>query len=225
MKITENIYAIPLIGNRAFLVAGQKLLLIDTGMPYQARRIIRFIKKIGRDPKELAYIILTHHHIDHRGNARALKALTGACIVAHELDLSYIEGRKLAYQEHPRWWVKLLLLIADLLFRARTAAVDKILNDGDIIGGLRVIHTPGHTPGSISLFHEEKRILFCGDTAPYTLGKLKKPNPYTIDHEQEKASLRKLASIECKLLLPNDCSMVLEDAQSFLGEFCSKNGG
>ena len=223
MKIADNIYAIPLFGNRAYLIAEKQLILIDTGMPFQANRIVRFIEKIGRNPKELAFIILTHHHIDHRGSARALKARTGAKIAAHYHDMPYIEGGKHAYREHPRWWVRLLLFVIDLLFREKTVFVERILHEDDLIQNLRIIHTPGHTAGSISLLHTMKKALFCGDTAPYTLGKLKKPNPYTIDHAQEMASIRKLGAIDCRFLLPNDCSMVFDNAQDVIKDFCSKN--
>jgi glyoxylase-like metal-dependent hydrolase (beta-lactamase superfamily II) len=222
MKLTDTIYAIPLIGNRAYLIAEQQLVLIDTGMPFQAKRIIRFIKEIGRDPKELAYIILTHHHIDHRGSACALKALTGAKLAAHKHDIPFIEGNRPAYRDHPRWWVKLLLFITDLLFQDNTVAVDRMLVDADTIQGLKVIHTPGHTAGSISLLHKKTKALFCGDTAPYTLGKLKKPNPYSIDRAQEIASIKKLAAVDCAFLLPNDCKMVLDHPQDILKEFCAR---
>jgi glyoxylase-like metal-dependent hydrolase (beta-lactamase superfamily II) len=222
MKITESIYAIPLWGNRAYLVAEKQLILIDTGMPFQARRILRFIEKIGRKPEELALIILTHHHIDHRGNARELQALTNAKIAAHKKDIPYIQGSKRSYRARLPWWVNLLLFITDVLFREKKVSVDNTLIEDEIVHGLQIIHTPGHTPGSISLFHAKKKVLFCGDTAPYTLGKLKRPNPYTIDHTHEMASIRKLGAIECQYLLPNDCRMVLGNAQAVLKDFCSE---
>jgi glyoxylase-like metal-dependent hydrolase (beta-lactamase superfamily II) len=223
MQITDTIHAIPLAGNRAYLIADEHLTLIDCGFPFQAKRIIRFIEKVGRDPGELKYIILTHHHIDHRGSARALKALTGAKIAAHEKDIPYIEGRSFAYAKHPNRLMKLLFFAVELLFFHMTVSVEKVIHDGDTIQCLQVIHTPGHTPGSISLFHSKSGALFCGDTVPYTLGKLKKPNPYSMDHAQETASIGKLASIECKFILPNDCRMVLDYGEAFLKDFCAKH--
>jgi hypothetical protein len=65
-----------------------------------------------------------------------------------------------------------------------------------------------------------KKILFCGDTVPYTLGKLKSLNPYTKNHNQERESIRKLSKMDCDILLPNDCRMVLKDGKSLLREFC-----
>ncbi len=91
MEIVKDVYSIKLLFNHAFLITGKHLLLIDTGFPYQAKKIIRFIRAIGRGPEELSLIILTHHHIDHRGSARALKKLTGAKIAAHTDDTPFIE--------------------------------------------------------------------------------------------------------------------------------------
>ncbi len=222
MKITDMIYAIPLLGNRAFLIADKDMILVDTGMPFQAKRIIRFIRSIGRKPGELKYIILTHHHIDHRGSARALKAYTGAAILAHRKDISFLEGRNLSFRERLPFWVRLLLFSSDLLFRREVTQVDITLSEGDTIQYLKVLHTPGHTPGSISLYYEREKALFCGDTAPYTLGKFKRPNPFTIDREQEMASLIRLSTLDCKLLLPNDCAMVFKNGRSVLKHFCSR---
>lgn len=222
MRVANTIHVIRLVGNRAYLIAGNQLVLIDSGLPFQANRIMRFIRDIGRRPDELAHIILTHHHIDHRGSARALKSLTGAKVAASKNDIPFIEGRARAYRESLPWWVKLLHFITDLWFREENVSVDTVLQEGDTIQGLRVIHTPGHTPGSISLFHIKEKALFCGDTVPYTLGKLKKPNPYTVDRAQEMASIRKLAAIECLFLLPNDCRIVYRDAQKVLCDFCSR---
>lgn len=225
MKITDTIHSIPLMGNRAFLVAEEQLTLIDTGMPFQAKRIIRYIRKIGRKPGELKYIILTHHHIDHRGSARALQAYTGATVLAHREDVQYLQGTSFAFRDHLPFWVRLLLLATDLLFRQHIVQVDKTISEGDAIQHLRVLHTPGHTPGSISLYYKKHKALFCGDTAPYTIGKLKRPNPFTTDRNREMESLTRLATLDCQLLLPNDCTMVFENGQRVLQNFCSREKG
>ncbi len=222
MEIVKNVFSIKLLFNRAFLLVGKHLTLIDTGFPCQAKRIIHFIRSIGRKPDELTLIILTHHHIDHKGNARALKKLTGAKIAAHSNDAPIIEGKEHSYKMNRSWWVKLLLFVTELVFRKESVKVNKKLKNGDIIDNLVVYHTPGHTKGSISLYLKNRKLLFCGDTVPYTLGKLKKPNPYTINHNKEFESLKKLSELEFDMLLPNDCRMVLNHGKKSLVEFCSK---
>lgn len=222
MKVVEDVYCIKLLYNRAFLIDGKRLILIDTGFPYQAKRIIRFIKAIGREPEELSLIILTHHHIDHRGSARSLKKLTGAKIAAHIEDIPFIEGKKHSYDGQIIWWYKFQFFITELIFQKETVTVDVELRNGDKVNGLVVYHTPGHTEGSISLLHENKKLLFCGDTFPYTLEKLKRPNPYTLNHKKEFLSLTKLSELDFNILLPNDCRMVMIGGNEVLKKFCQK---
>ena len=222
MEIVKGVYSIKLFFNRAFLLTGENLVLIDTGYPYQAQRITRFIRKIGRKPEELSLIILTHHHIDHRGSARALKKLTGAKIAAHPDDIPFINGKKHSYKGYKLKWVQFLLFLTELIFRQEKVNVDIELRDGNSINNLIIHHTPGHTEGSISLFFYDKKILFCGDTVPYILGKIRSPNPYSLNHKMEFLSLKKLSKLDLEILLPGDCRMVLEDGGQVLREFCYK---
>lgn len=225
MEIVKDIHCIKLLFNRAFLLAGKRLILIDTGHPYQAKRIIRFIRAMGRKPEELSLIILTHHHIDHRGSARVLKRITGAKIAAHTDDIPFIEGEKHSYIGYRLWWIRFLLFLTELIFQKEQVTVDIELHDNNKIEGLVVYHTPGHTGGSISLLLKSKKVLFCGDTVPYTLAKLKRPNPSTINHKEEFMSIKKLSELDFDILLPNDCRMVLSDGVSVLKRFCHKELG
>ncbi len=153
-------------GANVYLLADQTLALIDTGFAGNAERIIAYIRKIGRQPQELSRIILTHNHPDHAGSANQLKALTGAIIMAHP-------------DEHIK--------------------ADVHINDGDIIpclSGLRVVHTPGHTPGSVCLFLEQRNIIFVGDVVINHGDKLSRPLPNpSVDIDQAEESLRKLAQL------------------------------
>jgi len=220
MKITDRIYAINLLTNRAYLIVGTKLMLIDTGFPGNAYKIVRFIKSIGRSEKELEFIILTHYHIDHKGSARRLKHLTNAKIAAHTLDTPYIEGRMGAFRKVKNPFGQFILLMAELLFWYERVKVDILLKDRDKINNLKIFHTPGHTMGSISLYDEVDKIIFPGDTIPPQLGKIKwKRNPYSLDPEMEQKSLKKLMKLDFEKFLPTDGRMVLKDAKKLLSRW------
>ena len=96
MKITEGIYSIPDVGmSNAYLVEdGDKLLVIDTGMPGHARKIVSYVKSLGKDPGSVETIILTHSDLDHTGSTAQLKQLTGAKVAIHEADAPRLSGEK-----------------------------------------------------------------------------------------------------------------------------------
>lgn len=110
---------------------------------------------MGRQPSEIRDIVLTHFDADHVGSAAALKARTGARVSIHELDAPV-----LAKREPPR--KRMLLVVALYRLLVRPVAADRLLRDGDTIGGLHVVEVPGHTAGSIVLVRDDA-VVFTGD--------------------------------------------------------------
>lgn len=131
------------------------LLLVDTGLPGNAGRICRFIEAMGRHPSELRDIVLTQTDGDHVGSVAALKARTGAHVAIHELDAPVLSGER---RPQKRPLVPTVLYV--LLMQHVTP--DRLLRDGDTIGGLQVVHVPGHTAGSIALVRDGG-VVFSGD--------------------------------------------------------------
>ncbi|MGA9844463.1 MAG: MBL fold metallo-hydrolase [Nitrososphaeraceae archaeon] len=95
--------------------------------------------------------------------------------------------------------------------------VDKKLNDGDMIKGLKIIHTPGHTPGHISLYLEDQRILFRADllwNIESSGGLVITPPYFTLDRVAAAVSVRRVSKINFdKLLVAHQDSPILENAQ------------
>ncbi len=149
----------------SYLIFGDTITLIDTGVAGCETQIFEYIRNTGRDPSETALIILTHSHPDHIGSARAIQQITGCSIAAHPAERAWIEDIGLQKQERPVPGFDSLT--------GGSVKIDLELNDGDTIepdetrtGEILVIHTPGHSKGSISLFMGGEGALFSGDAVP-----------------------------------------------------------
>jgi glyoxylase-like metal-dependent hydrolase (beta-lactamase superfamily II) len=167
VRIVPDVYQLTYRAVNVFLIAEEKLTLIDTGYHAAAPRIIDCIYSLGRRPAELNLIILTHCHLDHTGSMRELKKVTGARIACHIADIMK-EDKPLPYPQ-PVQRALNLPLFSPLRSRWGIAAheVDIKLKGGEELprlGGMIVVHTPGHTPGSICLFSPNFKLLFSGDT-------------------------------------------------------------
>lgn len=168
VTLAPGVYRIPTLGDFinsfAFLDSDGRVTLVDCGTARAPRRIVEALAGIGRTPADVTRIVLTHAHIDHVGGAHELirrTALSGAEI--HEADAPFVT----AGHSPPT----AASTMGRLMSRGPAASftpfpVATELVDGQVIdvgGGLRVIHTPGHTPGHVSLLHESSRVLITGD--------------------------------------------------------------
>jgi glyoxylase-like metal-dependent hydrolase (beta-lactamase superfamily II) len=148
------------------LEAPQGLTLVDCGSSRQERWVLQAMQRLGRS--DLRLIFITHAHLDHYGSAAALRRLTGAPVAVHRDDAGAMAlaqtnvGQARSYGR----LVWLILPLAELLLRPTPLEADLLLEDGDDLGidGLlaRVLHTPGHTPGSACLIVQD-RLAFAGD--------------------------------------------------------------
>jgi len=147
----------------SFIVCGSEIYLIDTGVASSEQLIFDYIKQIGRKHEDISAIILTHSHPDHIGSAKSIKELTGCKVMAHGGEKDWIEDVDKQFAERP---VPGFYSLVD-----GAVKVDKILEEGDNIDlgdnlNLKVLHTPGHSKGSISLYLDPDHALVTGDVIP-----------------------------------------------------------
>ncbi len=156
----------PRDGVNVFLVADEHgaLTLVDAGWRYAPRHVLAALRTLGRAPRDVEHVVITHAHHDHTGGLAALVAETGAQVAVHERDALHVRiGRP------PRnVGGGPLGRLADRARYGRVAPVDldREFADGELLkagDGLRVVHTPGHTPGHSCLLHEPTGTLFVGD--------------------------------------------------------------
>ena len=170
MQVTDNIHLIPslrslsrLRSSNVYLIVGERLTVVDTGMPHNASKIIDYVKYLGKNPADIDLVILTHWNIDHSGSAGKLKEMTRAKVAIHQDDAPYLAGKRKL--EMSTLLASLSLRILAKLSGFRHIVPDLLLKRGDkldIPEGLEVLHIPGHTPGSICLY-QPGRLLFSGD--------------------------------------------------------------
>ena len=151
----------------------QDLTLVDTCFTAELPKLIKHVEDEGYDIKNVKRLILTHTHPDHVQAANEVRRINGAKIYAHWLDAGFLRHDP-PYHGPPSH--ELIGKIRDSLGISEESMtkkygslapdpvlVDHVVSDGDAIGKLKVIHTPGHTPGHISLFLEEERAIIGGD--------------------------------------------------------------
>jgi glyoxylase-like metal-dependent hydrolase (beta-lactamase superfamily II) len=162
----------------AYLVdADGEVVVVDTGLPGVAPQILRGLAKLGREPADLAAILLTHAHPDHVGSAAQLAAATGARVFASALDAPFVElgitGRPLTSK---------LDIFSRLLFHQFVSRGPKMVppckvearfNGGETLemaGGVEVVPLPGHTIGHVGYRFATSGDFFVGDALMNLLG-------------------------------------------------------
>lgn len=222
MEVIPDVHMIEGITAHCYLIADSELILIDTGLPHQTQKILRYITNgLHRDPSELKTIFLTHADVDHIGNASELRSLTGAKIAAHPEDAEIITGVKERLM--PKGGMSILLKLVRSVMRTKPFQVDLLVNDGDEIAGLRIIHLPGHTPGSIALYDSRRKTLFVGDALGYKRGDVQGPSEeMTMDLNKAYESIVKLTAFDFDVLLSGHGEPLQSAASVKVKEFLEK---
>jgi len=180
------------LSSNIYTLGVEEITVIDTGAGDQMNALVPRLKTLDLDLKNVKQVILTHTHPDHTGG---LKELVGTCspaVLVHEEEAANIETFGLAISK---------------------------LNDGSSItaGGrtLQVIHTPGHTPGSICLYDPKDKILFSGDTV-FPEGGFGRTDLPGGESYQLIDSLERLSALEVDFILPAHMEMVRSEAKAHL---------
>jgi glyoxylase-like metal-dependent hydrolase (beta-lactamase superfamily II) len=187
--------------------------LIDAGLHGSDERIIHAAEELYGEGTRPAAIVMTHGHFDHVGALRDLALLWDVPIYAHELELPYLDGRSAYPPPDPTVGGGAMATLSRLYPRGPIDVSEWLRTlpaDGAVPGmpGWRWIHTPGHTPGHVSLFHAPDGTLVAGDAFVTTkqesmLAALTQrpeihgpPAYYTTDWKSAKASVRWLSGLE-----------------------------
>lgn len=228
-EIIPSVYQLTGGGTNLYVIAEQELTLIDTGLPGSYAGIIDFVCRIGRSVEDISSIIITHNHIDHIGAVQDLLRSTDMRIFIHKAGLAESDTNP----SYPEGLHRLLRI--PFLHRIRRhfvlepGDVDVQLESGEVLkplGGLRVIPTPGHTPGSICLYAPEQKLLFVGDALQRRRKKLRLPaKMVSTDLVEAVASVKKMAELDLKIICFGYGRPLFEDAYGRLAVLIERSGG
>jgi glyoxylase-like metal-dependent hydrolase (beta-lactamase superfamily II) len=192
-----------------------RVVVVDTGLPGYENGLDRGLALLGRSPRDVEAILLTHSHSDHSGGAEPLRRRLGAPVHVHEAEAEAVRtgtnvgktgGSQLPYLRYPHAW--------RLLGHFKTAGPPPPVDDvqpfdeaAELPGGFRAVLTEGHTPGHVVLHQPSSGLLFAGDhictTNPLTgaRGPAIPPRPLNVSSERMLASLDTLEPLDASKIL------------------------
>ena len=167
-----SIHPIKLGVARCYVIRAEGTILIDGGAPKKAKNFMKGIETLSIKPEDIQLIVITHGHWDHTGSAKEIKGITGAKIALHRNEKDWLEKSLKPLPPAVTLWghifAKIMAIFVPLI-HVPAADVDVVLGDEELsladygIPG-RIIPTPGHSMGSVSVLLETGDA-FVGDLA------------------------------------------------------------
>lgn len=241
MSVMKGIYRIEVptpfkVGSvNTYLIQGETISLIDTGPQTQNAidTLRRKLEEIGYQIKDIDEVIITHGHLDHYGMSNLIEEESGASVYMHKEDASIVSAlhsknievfsslkRSMSLSGVPEGIIsRIMALFKSHENFGKLAKKINYVNEGEVLDFgeymLKVIHSPGHSPGSICLLEEGRRILFSGDTLIEDIS----PNPIYNFLDKEKQlgsrglikylqSIDKIKKYDVKLVLPGHRNII-----------------
>lgn len=230
VQIAEGVYLVPgqdemIPDSHTYLVGlpeSRDLSVVDPGLTGKGKYKLESIQKMGIDLSQIKRVILTHTHFDHIGClAEIRKEIPGAELWVHFKEADPLERG----DERTVYGMDMFRSLCQMQYGFKPGAftfdVDRKLKDSETLelGGMawEVLHIPGHSMGSIALYHRPKRVLIPGDVvyADYAIGRydLHGANP-----KELKKSLLRLAELEIDVLLPGHNDVVPKLPKGYIRE-------
>ncbi|MDQ3965898.1 MAG: MBL fold metallo-hydrolase [Actinomycetota bacterium] len=231
-EVIPDVYTFAgLIVGRAYLIKDSDgLTMIDSGLPLAADKIVEQIEAAGYKARDVRHILVTHAHPDHVGGLPRLKESTGARVIASRTERPVIEGDAPLQRVLPERMSGLVQKVRPSGMTLEGTPVDRGVDGGEtlpeVMDGLRVIATPGHSPGHLSFWQPERRLVFCGDVMVRRFGRLRLPfAAVTVDEDENKRSVRKLAGLNAATMCFGHGNPLTRNTVQIVRDFARQVGG
>lgn len=203
MEVLRGVHLIRGEVSNTYLVKAESCyVLVDAGSPGDVDAIITYIESLGLGLRDVAFVLVTHAHWDHVGGLNRIKELTGARAAAHRVEAPRVEAGGQRYSG---------------------TKVEVLLEDGDLIAGLRAVHAPGHTPGNTCFLDESREALFAGDLMYEEGGKLHEMDSrYSVDPEGNRKSIMRLLNYGFRHVLPSHGNPVIGSGREAVKELAEE---
>lgn len=197
-----------------YVIANETVTVVDCGFRGYHDQLPNVLAQLGRSLDSVAAVVLTHYHSDHVGSAERIRSETGATVYVPADDAEGVRTGKVPLPGglmSSLWRPRMMRYMAHAARNggAKVRPVESLrtYQDGDVLtsaGGLRVVHTPGHTAGHCSLLLERSGVLFAGDalaTVDFFTGRAR-PSlvPFNEDAARARASLSRLESLDADVV-------------------------
>lgn len=192
MEVTRRIFAFPWLDPttnncNTYLLLSEKSVLLDPGHHHLFQDVEDHLARLSLSVRDIDVVIITHAHPDHMESVRRF-ADTGALIAVNRLEMEFVREMAPHYAE----------ALGNKGFEPHILLQEGDLRLGDM--ALKVVHTPGHSPGSICLYWPEEKALFTGDLIfNQGIGRTDLPGG---NGQSLKNSIRKISALDVEILLP-----------------------
>ena len=202
VELASGVWRIPtkpydLINSFLFEDADGSLTLVDAGLRGGDKKVLASLQALGKNPGDVTRILLTHAHSDHAGGLHRAAQATGAKVLSHDREASYLREGKPPRVDPGTAGGRLMMRLPGRSFAkveiAETFADGAVLPIG---GGLTVVHTPGHSPGHCSYLHTGSGVLITGDAIFNVRGLRYAPSMTCTDVRQNRTSALRLGELD-----------------------------
>ncbi len=216
-----------LLVGRVYAIEGTDgLTLVDAGLSLAPAKVIAQLVRAGYQASDVKRILVTHAHPDHVGGLPDLHRLTGAAVIASSAERATVEGKVPIQSAPPATLSPWMRFMRPPDTTVIGTPVARTVEDGErldeVMEGLEVVATPGHSMGQIAFWQPERRLLFCGDTLMNLAGLRLPLRPVTVDMPQAKRSIQRIAALQPAIVCFGHGKPLVENTAARLGAFAQK---